>query len=187
MIKDGIIIENEIGEIIKKVEQEHNVELSTIQKILLCIKGPITDILDVLYGEVRLFMLDQHFEKANANIADLLEINEGEEIDYRELIVHKRNRPLVYTLSYIPTSRCTEGIIEDLKEEILTTGKIIDKNNVETLRVLNKISIEKPTPILKELFKTDGNMLTREYTMIHHKEIIIWTKESYPLSYFREK
>lgn len=185
MIQEGTIIENEIREKITQVEQEHNVKLSTTQKIMLCIRGPITTILDVLYGEVNLFMLDQHLEKADERIADLLKISEGDEIDYREVIVHKNGRPLVYALSYIPTSRITDKIMKDLKEERLTTGKIIDKNYIETTRVIKKIYIEKPTPTQVELFKTQEDMLTREYIMFHDKKVVIWTKESYPLSYFK--
>lgn len=186
MIKDGTVIKNEIGEMIKQVEEEHNIKLSTIQKIMLCIRGPITTILDVLYGEVMLFILDQHFEKANKTVAGLLGISEGDQIDLREVIVHKKDKPLVYVLSYIPTSRCSEGILEDLKKEVLTTGKIIDKNNIETMRIPSRITIERPTAIQKELFKTDEDMLSREYTMIHDGKIVIWTKESYPISYFNE-
>lgn len=185
MIQEGTIIENEIREKITQVEQEHNVKLSTTQKIMLCIRGPITTILDVLYGEVNLFMLDQHFEKSDEKIADLLKISEGDQIDYREVIVHKNGRPLVYALSYIPTSRITDKIMKDLKEERLTTGKIIDKNYIETTRVIKKIYIEKPTPTQVELFKTQEDMLTREYIMFHDKKVVIWTKESYPLSYFK--
>lgn len=185
MIQEGTIIENEIREKITQVEQEHNIKLSTTQKIMLCIRGPITTILDVLYGEVNLFMLDQHFEKSDERIADLLKISEGDQIDYREVIVHKNGRPLVYALSYIPTSRITDKIIKDLKEERLTTGKIIDKNYIETTRVIKKIYIEKPTPTQVELFKTQEDMLTREYIMFHDKKVVIWTKESYPLSYFK--
>lgn len=187
MIRDGTIIKNEIREMINEVETEYNIEISTTQKILLCIRGPITNILDVLYGEVSLFMLDQHFEKATKEISELLGISEGDEIDYREAIVHKRSKPLIYTLSYIPTSRCNEEILKDLKDEVLTTGKIIDKTEHETIRIIKNITIEKPTPTLKELFKTEEYMLSREYVMIHDRKIIIWTKESYPLSYFREE
>ena len=187
MISEGYIIENQIRGIIKNVEQQHNVKLSTTQKILLSIRGPITTILDVLYGEVNLFILNQHFEKADESISELVDISEGDQIDYREVIVHKNGRPLVYVLSYIPTSRCSNDIVEDLLKERLTTGKIIEKHEHETLRKLNNITIEKASPTLKELFKTDEDMLTREYTIIHDNKIIIWSKESYPLSYFTEK
>ena len=180
------IIKNEIRERITELEQEHGVKLATIQKILLSTRGPITTVLDVLYGEVRLFMLDQHLEKADKDIAELLGINEGDEIIYRNVLVYKNRRPLVYVLSYIPTARCTGAIIEDLLGAKTTTGRIIDEHSVETLRRINKIDIEKATPILTEIFKTTEDMITREYTMAHSKETVIWTKELYPISYFRE-
>ena len=61
----GTIIKNEVREKISKLEAEYNTTFSTTQKLLLCERGPITTILDVLYGEVSLFMLDQHIEKSN--------------------------------------------------------------------------------------------------------------------------
>ena len=186
MIKEGTVIENEIRKMITEVENEYEIEISTKQKILLSIKGPITNILDAMYGAMNLFMLDQHFKKADEDIAELLEIDVGDEIDYREVIVHKGGRPLVYALSYIPKSLCNEEILEDLLEEKLTTGKIIDKHSIETSRIISRIDIEKPTPTHRELFKNDGPTLTREYTMKHGEKIIIWTKESYPLDYFKD-
>lgn len=180
-----IAIENEIRDIINELEEEYEVKLSTTQKILLSINGPITTILDVLYGKVRLFMLDQHFEKADETLADFLGINEGDEVLYRNSIVFKRRQPLVHVDSYIPKERCDPAIIDELINGKLTTGKIMDQYGVESLRKLNYISIEKSTPILTELFKTNEDMLTREYSMIHNEEVIILTKETYPLSYFK--
>ena len=60
----------------------------------------------------------------------------------------------------------------------------MDTHNHETLRRITKISVEAPNEILMDLFKTDEDMLTREYIMIHKGEVIIRTKEAYPLSYF---
>lgn len=183
MIPEGNIIKNEISDEIKNLEKEHNVRLSTIQKILLSINGPITTVLDAIYGTVNLFMLDQHLENSPIS-SEIIGIEEGEVILYRESIVHKRGRPLVHVTSVIPTSRCDKKIIEDLLKEKLTTGKIIDAHNHETLRRITKISIETPNPTLQDLFKTDEEMLTREYIMIHKGKVMIWTRESYPLSYF---
>ena len=179
------IIENEIREMISELEQQHDVKLSTTQKILLTINGPVTPILDVLYGKIRLFMLEQHFEKADEHIAELVDVNEGDDVLYRSVVVFKRRQPLIYVVSYIPKERCSDDIIGDLLEGKLTTGKIIDKYEHETIRKINKISIEKASSILTELFKTNECMLTREYAMIHDKKIIMWTKEVYPLSYFK--
>lgn len=181
----GIIFENKLREKISELEKEYGTNLSTTQKILLCEHGPITTLLDVLYGDLHLFILDQHLEKADENVAELLQIEPGDEIDYREVIVHKNGRPLIYTLSYIAIERCSEEIFDDLMNERLTTGGIIDKNVIETFITIKNISIESPSPTLKELFKTNENMLSREYVMTHNKEIVIWTKEEYPLSYFK--
>lgn len=183
MIPEGHIIKNEIRDEINILEEKHNVQLSTTQKILLSINGPISRILDTLYGTVHLFMLDQHFEKS-PKASEMIGIEENDEILYRESIVHKRGRPLVHVTSIIPTTRCSEKVLEDLLEEKLTTGKIMDVNNYETLIRISKISIESPNPILQDLFKTDEDMLTREYIMIHKEEVIIWSKEAYPLSFF---
>lgn len=179
------IIKNEIRDKITEVEVKYDVKLSTTQKILLSINGPVTTVLDVLYGEVGLFMLDQHFENADKETAELLGIEENDEIIYRNSIVFKNSRPLVYVVSYIPTSRCSDDTIDDLLSSGLTTGKIMSTHNIETVRKITKIDIEESTPILTELFKTTEDMLTREYTMTHKKEIVIWTKELYPLSYFK--
>lgn len=179
-------IKNELREMIARLEQEHNIKLSTTQKILLSINGPVTPILDVLYGEVHLFMLDQHFENADKDIADLLGIDEGDEILYRNSIVFKHSKPLIYVLSYIPKSRCSDRVINKLLEGKTTTGRIMNESGHETIRIINDISLMKATPILTELFKTTDDMLTREYSIIHKGKIVIWTKEVYPLSYFKE-
>ena len=185
MISKNIII-NEIREDIKELEQQHGIKLSNTQKILLSIGGPCTIILDVLYGDVNLFILAQRFKKADKDIAELVNIDEGEEIDYREGIVHKNRHPLIYAISYIPKSAFEDEIIEDLLKEEETLGRILHKINTAITTKVNKISIERPTSIHKELFKTDENLLTREYVLIQGEKIVIWTKEYYPLSYFRE-
>ncbi len=183
MIPEGHVIKNEIKDEIEAVEEAHDVKLSKIQKILLSINSSITPILDVLYGSVNLFMLDQHLEESPKS-SKIIGIEKGEEILYRESIVHKRGRPLVHVTSVVPTARCSEKTLEDLLSEKMTTGKIMETHNHETLRRITKISIETPNTVLQDLFKTDEDMLTREYIMIHKGQVILWTRESYPLSHF---
>lgn len=183
---EGKKINEPTYDLIKEVEKENNVEISPIQKILLSLGGPITTPLDALYGRLKLFVLKQEIEKADESVADLLDINKGDEVLIREVIVHKNGRPLFYALSYIPTERCNDKILKLLLDEEITTGLILSENNIETQRQINDISIESPTPILQELFNTTEDMLTREYSMSQHGTIRLYTKEAYPLSYFRE-
>ena len=186
MINKGETITSKTREKIALLEEEYDIELSTTQKILLSLKGPVTTILDVLYGSMNLFVLDQHLEEADENISELIDIDEGATIYHREVIVHKNGRPLVYTKSYIPTSRCSDEVIKDLHQSHLTTGSIMEKNEIETLRLINEISIEEPDGLMNELFHTDELMITRRYVMVQHKKPVIWTEEKYPISYFRE-
>jgi len=187
MLSNSNVIENEINRKIREVEKQNNIKLSTTQKIVLSTNGPLSSILNALFGEVHLFTLRQHFEKANKEIAEKVEVNEGDEVHHREIIVHKHGLPLMYALSYLPKSRCSDGVIEDLVGEKLVIGRIIRKHRIETFREITNISIEKATPTLKELFQTNEKMLTREYIMIHNGKIFLWTKESYPISYFTDE
>lgn len=177
-------IPNVVREKIKKLEEKNDIKLSNIQKILCSIEGPVVTILDVLHGDVNLFVLDQHIEEANEDIAEKLDINVGDEIDLREVIIHKYGRPLVYGLSYIPKDRCSNTVIEKLLKEDQTTGRIMLEHEIETITRIEDIYIEKPDAKLQNLFHDRGDYLSREYVLIHKKNIVIWSKESAPLSYF---
>ncbi len=179
-------IPNIVREKIKEVEQKNGVELSRMQKVFCSIEGPVVSILDVLYGDVNLFVLDQHIEKANELVAEHLEINVGDEVDLREVIIHKHGRPLVYGISFIPKDRCSNTVIEKLLKEDQTTGRIILEHEIETLTKINDIVIEEPRAKLQNLFHANEDLLIRDYTLIHKKKPVIWSKEIYPLSYFRE-
>lgn len=179
-------IPNIVREKINELEEKNNIELTTLQKVFCAIEGPIVTILDVLYGDVNLFILDQHIEQANEDVAEKLEIDTGDEIDLREVIVHKHGRPLVYGLSYIPKDRCSNTVIEKLLKEDQTTGRIMLEHEIETITKIDNISIETPDEKLQNLFHTDEDMLVREYSLIHKKNVVIWSKEALPLSYFKE-
>lgn len=179
-------IPNVVREKISELEEKNGIELSNLQKVFCSIEGPVVTILDVLYGDVNLFILDQHIEEADEDIAQKLEINVGDEIDLREIIAHKHGRPLVYGLSYIPKDRCSNTVIEKLLKEDQTTGRIILEHEIETITKVDNIYIEEPDEKLQNLFHTDGDMLVREYVMIHKKNVVIWSKEAYPLSFFKK-
>lgn len=180
------IIKNEIRAKILELEQNHDIQLSTMQKILCSIEGQIVTILDTLYGNVRLFILDQKVIDADEDIAEKLDINEGDKIDLREVIIHKNGRPLIYGLSYIPQERCSNTVFEKLLAEKSTTGHILIEHETETRTVVKNISVEEPSPTLQDLFHTTEDILSREYVLIHKKNIVIWCKEAFPISYFNK-
>lgn len=179
-------INNRLIEKINEVEENNASKFSNTQKILLTTDGSITSILDVLNGKIDLKTLEQHFEDSNKKIADLLNIDEGEKINYREVLMHKNNNPLIYAVSYIPIKRLDEYFKSDLIRADIPIGRILKKYNIESRREIKKINVEHSNDKLRNIFKTDDDLLTREYTIIKDNEILIWIKEIFPISFFKE-
>ena len=177
---------NEIRTKILELEDNYDIKLSTMQKTLFSIEGQIVTILDTLYGNVKLFIIDQKIIKADEDIAEKLDINEGDEVDLREVLIHKHGRPLIYGFSYIPKDRCSDTVIEKLLNEKSTTGRILLEHKIESRTEVINISIEKPSATLQSVFNTTEDMLSREYILIHKKNIVIWSKEIFPISYFKD-
>lgn len=171
---------------IHDVENEYGKTFSNTQKILLTTDGSITAILDVLYGKITLTTLDQHFENADEYHAQLVNANVGDEINYREVIMHKDKKPLIYAISHIPLFRCSKNICADLIRADIPIGRILKNYDIESRREINRIYIEKANPRLKDIFKTDEDMLAREYVIINNDEILMWIKEVFPISQFTE-
>lgn len=184
---EGRIVINKLNQRLREIEAQKGIEFSNTQKVLITTEGSITAILDVLYGDVSIFTLSRHFEKADKRTAELVNIDEGDEINYREVIIHRGGKPMIYALSLIVLDRCKEEAHKDITDGEIPLGKVIKKYNVESRRDIKKIYFEKPDATLKELFKTDEDFISREYTVIENDEIVIWTKESFPISYFSAK
>ena len=184
MTLKGSIVTNEIHDRLREIEMEKRITFSNTQKVLLSIEGSITAILDVLYDTVGIFVLQKYFENADEEKAKLLNVNEGDEIHYREVIIHGRGKPMIYALSFIALSRCKKEAHDDVISGEIPVGKMLKKYEIESRREIRDIYVEKPNATLKELFKTDEDFISREYVIIENKEIVMFTKESFPISYF---
>ena len=171
---------------INDLEQEYGRTFSNTQKILLTTDGSITAILDVLYGKITLTTLDQHFENADADHAKLVNVEDGTEINFREVIMHRDEKPLIYAISHIPLARCSKEVCADLIRADIPIGRILKNYHIESRREIRNIFIEKPNDTLKDLFKTDEDMLARDYVIINNDEVLMWIKEVFPVSYFTE-
>ena len=100
--------------------------------------------------------------------------------------MHKDEQPLIYAISHIPLYRCSEEICSDLIRADIPIGRILKNYRIESRREINNIYIEKASDKLKEIFNTDEEMLARDYVIISNNEILMWIKEIFPISYFKE-
>ncbi len=159
--------------------------LSSAQKILLTTDGSVTAILDVLKGHVDISTLKQEFMPADKEMAANLDVNEGDTVNYRVVII-QGEEPLIYAISLVPINRLNNAFKEDLIKADIPIGRILKKHSIESRREIKSIYIEEPGDDLKDIFKTDSPFLCRTYNIIHNGEILIWLKEMFPYSLFKE-
>ena len=186
MTKDKNEANKRLIEKMEDLEMAYGQKFSNTQKILLTTDGSITAILDVLYGKISLFTIDQHFGIADESHAKLVNVNAGDEINFREVLMHKDDQPLIYAISHVPLGRCSEDICSDLLRADIPIGRILKNYKIESRREVRNIFIEKSNAKLEELFKRDEDFLARDYVIIHDDEILMWIKEMFPVSYFTE-
>ncbi len=171
---------------IKEVENDIG-NLSSAQKILLATDGSVTTILDVLKGHINVETLIQEFKEADDIQAQDLDINKGDIINYRTVVMsHNPEEPLIHAVSLTPIDKLTNNFKEDLLKADIPIGRILRKYNIESRREVIHIGFEDPDEELKSIFNTDSTMLTRIYNIIYKDEILIQIKETFPYSLFRE-
>ena len=177
-------MDKKIFEDIKKIEKQLG-PLSSAQKILLATDGSVTTILDVLTGHVNIRTLLQEFRSADADVAGILDVDEGDTVNYRVVVIEGKE-PLIYATSLIPVDRLDNDFKEDLIRADIPIGRILKKHNIESRREIKSVAVEESNQHLQEIFVTDTPMLTRTYNIIHKDRVLIWLKETFPYSMFRE-
>jgi chorismate-pyruvate lyase len=169
---------------IKKIEKEVG-KLSNAQKILLTTDGSVTTILDVIRGHVKIETLEQKFVDADLEMARLLNIEVGDTVNYRVVVIETED-PLIYAISLIAVERLENDFKEDLIRADIPIGRILKKHNIESRREIKSVYFEDQSHEISKIFKIDSPMLTRTYNIIHNDEILIWLKETFPYTHFRE-
>lgn len=169
---------------IKKIENKIG-KLSNAQRILLTTDGSVTTILDVIRGHVEIETLEQKFISADSKMAQLLDINEGDTVNYRVVVI-QTDEPLIYAISIMAVERLENHIKEDLIRADIPIGRILRKHNIESRREIKSVYAEDQSPEINEIFKSDSPMLSRTYNIIHKDQILIWLMETFPYYYFRD-
>ncbi len=177
-------MEKTILEGIKQIESEVG-KLSSAQKILLTTDGSVTTILDVIEGHVTIETLEQKFIPADNEMAQLLDIEEGDTVNYRVVVI-RTTEPLIYAISLIPVTRLENNFKEDLIGADIPIGRILRKHNIESRREIKSVYHEEQNSEMAEIFKINSPMLTRTYNIIHNNEILIWLLETFPYANFTD-
>ncbi len=160
-------------------------ELSNAQKILLTTDGSVTTILDVIRGHVTIETLEQKFVEADTEMAQLLNIEVGDTVNYRVVVI-KTDEPLIYAISLIAVERLGNDMKEDLIRADIPIGRILENITSNLVVRLNLFILRNQVMKLRKYLKPDSPMLTRTYNIIHKDQILIWLLETFPYTHFQD-
>jgi beta-ribofuranosylaminobenzene 5'-phosphate synthase len=163
-------------------------KLSKAQQLLLMTDGSVTTLLEVLTGKpVVVTTLLQQIVKADADKAVDLDVAEGDNINYRVVVLKNENeyRPLIYAESYTPIGRLQKDFRHDLMKADIPIGRIMAQRKIESRREIRSVE-ETLNEDLSDLFGVPRNipMLSRTYDIISHAMVLIRISETFPSTSF---
>ncbi|MEM4712460.1 MAG: chorismate pyruvate-lyase family protein, partial [Archaeoglobaceae archaeon] len=97
--------------------------MNALHRILLTTDGSVTAIIEaVTQSQVTVETVVQEVVKANKEVAERLEIHEGEEVNYR--VVYLKSQGLIYAkaISFTPIKRLANSFKEDLMRADIPIG-----------------------------------------------------------------
>ncbi|HQQ37448.1 MAG TPA: chorismate pyruvate-lyase family protein, partial [Methanothrix sp.] len=166
--------------------------LGPVQKMLLGTDGSVTGLLEVVTNSpVEVKTLVQKVMPADEAVASDLEIKPGEEVNFRVVLLQKRDsqEALIYAVSHTPICRLEAGFKDDLTRADIPIGAILKKHSIESRREITSTSF---VPAGDEHCRAFGVfprevMLSRSYKIIRQGRPLISIKESFPYNSFRER
>ncbi|WP_457590656.1 chorismate pyruvate-lyase family protein [Geoglobus sp.] len=151
--------------------------MNPILRILERTDGSVTTIIEALTGEkVEIKTIEQKVIEADRESARILEIDEGEEVNYRVVEIVSAGEVFARAISITPLSRLDERFRDDLMKADIPIGRIIRKHKLEVRREILWSRIGTCEDL--------GNCLIRNYNIIHKGEILINITEMFPVDVY---
>ncbi|VVB89969.1 Chorismate pyruvate-lyase [uncultured archaeon] len=151
-------------------------QIPAILRICAGTDGSVTQLLEVLTGKsVEVKTLEQGLTKATPQIAGLLEIKENDEVNSRLVTLSVGDTVFVLAKSLAPIKRMPKAVRNDLMKADIPIGRILRDHKLETRRDIRRMEI------VSHDFFGDIPVLSREYSIIYNKNILMWINECFPI------
>lgn len=138
--------------------------------------GSVTQLLEVLTGKtVDVKTLKQGIIKAAPDVAELLDIEVGEEVNNRLVTLNAGGTVYVLAKSLAPINRMPQPVKDDLMRADIPIGRILREHKLETRRDILKMEI------VRQDFFGDVPVLSREYRIIYENKVLMWINECFPV------
>lgn len=159
--------------------------MNPILRILLTADGSVTAIIEAYtQNSVEIETVIQKVISADSEIAEVLGISEGEEVNYRVVYLKVKDEIYAKAISYTPLKRLDNSLREDLMRADIPIGKILKKHNIEARREINWGKVVVDEELAKEFLVSKPLILVRNYNIIHRGQILINITEFFPMERF---
>jgi len=167
-----------------------SLKLSKAQRLLLVTDGSVTTLLEVLTGKpIVVRALLQQVVEADAERASALDVEEGDNLNYRVVVLKNDDddQPLIYAESYTPIARLQKEFRHDLMKADIPIGRIMNQRKIESRREIRRIETL-VNEELSELFGVARNqpLLSRTYDIISHDMVLMQITETFPSTRFAQ-
>lgn len=138
--------------------------------------GSVTLLLEQLTGKtVHIETKEQRVVKATPEVARLLDIEEGDDVNERLVVLTAGDTVYALAKSLAPVKRMPPDVKKDIIQADIPIGRILRDNKLETRRDI--INMEKTT----NDFFGGIPVLSREYNIIYNNSILLWINEFFPV------
>jgi beta-ribofuranosylaminobenzene 5'-phosphate synthase len=167
-----------------------SLKLSKAQRLLLVTDGSVTTLLEVLTGKpIVVRTLLQQVVEADAERASALDVEEGDNLNYRVVVLKNDDddQPLIYAESYTPIARLQKEFRHDLMKADIPIGRIMNQRKIESRREIRRTETF-VNEELSELFGVARNqpLLSRTYDIISHDMVLMQITETFPSTRFAQ-
>jgi chorismate-pyruvate lyase len=138
--------------------------------------GSVTLLLELLTGKtVNVETKEQKAVKATPEVARLLDIEAGDEVNERLVVLTAGDTVYVLAKSLAPVKRMPPDVRKDMIQADIPIGRILRDHKLETRRDIIDMKITANT------FFGGLPVLSREYCIIHNNSILMWINEFFPV------
>ncbi|GFO96949.1 hypothetical protein ig2599ANME_1144 [groundwater metagenome] len=138
--------------------------------------GSVTLLLELLTGKaLTVRTLEQSVVKATLDVAELLEIDKGDEVNNRLVTLSADGMVYVLAKSLSAIKRMPQEVRSDLMRADIPIGRILREHKLETRRDILKMEM-----VHSEFFG-DVPVLSREYRIIYKGKVLMWINECFPV------
>lgn len=159
------------------LEKLKSFDIPTCLRVCAGTDGSVTFLLEIMTKhEVSVLTEDQHIVKADEQIASLLDIDVGDEVNCRTVTLVAEGTPYVYARSMSPIGRMPEAVRQDMMRADIPIGKILRDHGIETRRDFDKIDIVNGESLFGSI-----SVLSRSYNIIHKNSVLMRINELFPV------